>query len=104
MRQGLVAALAIACIAIPAPLWAAQQPRPGFTHGVGEVVAGLLFEMPKTVLQATMSGPPVVGTAVGLLAGVSQGIQRTIRGLIEMVNGLDPWGVNKKTPTRKRTT
>ena len=81
---------------------AAAEPKrdPSFTHGLGQVIWGLTFELPKTVLEATMTGPPVVGTAVGLLAGASGAIQKTIEGLVEMAAGFNPFGT--KTTRRRR--
>jgi hypothetical protein len=71
---------------------AAAQDEPSFLHGAGQVVAGLLFELPKTVLDATLNGPPVVGTAVGLLGGVARALQTTVGGVVEMAAGFHPWG------------
>ena len=60
-------------------------------HGAGQVVGGLLFELPKTVLEATMNEPPVIGTMVGLLAGTARALQKTVGGIVEMAAGFDPW-------------
>ncbi len=74
---------------------AATQRDPSFLHGVGQVIAGLVFELPKTVLDATLSEPPVVGTLVGLLAGTANAVRTTVGGLVEMSQGFDPWGTKK---------
>ena len=78
------------------PVDAAQQSDPSFLHGVGQVIAGLLFELPKTVLDATLTGPPVAGTMVGLLAGTARALQVTAGGLVEMSAGFDPWGTKRR--------
>ena len=77
------------------PVFATTQAEPSFVHGVGQVVAGLVFELPKTVLDATLTGPPIAGTVVGLLAGTARALQTTVGGLVEMAAGFDPWGTKK---------
>ena len=77
----------------------AEEQDPSFLHGAGQVIWGVVFELPKTVLDATMTGPPVVGTAVGLLAGFSQAVQKTVGGVVEMAGGFKPFGHKK---VRKR--
>jgi len=74
---------------------AEAKPDPSFLHGVGQVVAGVVFELPKTVLDATLTEPPVIGTAVGLLAGTARALQVSAAGLIEMAAGFDPWGTKR---------
>ena len=74
---------------------AARQEPPSFTHGLGQMIWGLTMELPKTVAEATLNGPPVVGTAVGLLAGTSQAIQKTVAGFFEMAAGFNPWGAKR---------
>ena len=75
----------------------AETPHePSFMHGVGQVVAGVVLELPKTVLEATMTEPPVVGTLVGLLAGTARALQVTVGGLVEMASTFDPWGRKKR--------
>ncbi len=65
-------------------------------HGAGQVVDGVLLELPKTVLEGTLEGPPVVGTLVGALAGVVRAAQKTAAGIAEMAEGFDPWGSKRK--------
>jgi len=72
------------------------KPELSFMHGVGQVIAGVLVELPKTVLEATLNGPPVVGTAVGLLAGTARALQTTVGGLVEMAAGFDPWQTKRR--------
>ena len=72
-----------------------MKPEPNFGHGVGQVIDGVLFELPKTVLGATLEGPPVVGTMVGLLAGTARALQKTVGGVVEMATAFDPWGAKR---------
>ena len=83
-------------LAVHSPASAAQQDEPSFMHGVGQVVAGILFELPKTVLDATLTSPPVIGTAVGLLAGTARALQKTTAGVVEMAAGFNPWGITRR--------
>ncbi len=59
------------------------------------MIAGLAFELPKTVLDSTLSGPPVVGTLMGMLAGAIRALQMTVGGLKEISDGFDPWGIKQ---------
>ena len=77
------------------PAGAKTTREPSFMNGLGEVVAGLVFELPKTVLDATLSEPPVIGTLVGLLGGTARAVRRTVGGVVEMAQGFDPWGTKK---------
>ena len=60
-------------------------------HGAGQVVKGVVVELPKTVIEATLEGPVVVGTMVGLLAGTARALQVTTAGLVEMASGFHPF-------------
>ena len=93
-RLSLVLAAAVAW----APVAAADQAPsdPNLMHGVGQVVNGVVFELPKTVIDATMTGPPIVGTVVGLLAGTAKALQVTVAGLIEVARGFDPLGSKRR--------
>ena len=74
----------------------ASEADPSILHGAGQVMGGLLFELPKTVITETLDGPPVVGTAVGLLAGIARALQVTAAGFVEMASGFDPWGSKRR--------
>ena len=65
-------------------------------HGVARVVGGLIYELPRTVLEATVEGPPVAGTAVGLLAGTMRALQTIVSGLGEMAAAFQPWGQTRR--------
>lgn len=79
---------------------AAPKRAPDFRHGLGQVVGGLTFVLPWTVLEATAEGPPVVGTAVGLLAGTMRALQTVASGLGEMASAFDPWGSKRRHSRR----
>ena len=71
---------------------AAEAARePSVVHGAGQVVKGLVVELPKGVLQGTVDGPVVVGTMVGLLGGAVRALQVTAAGLVEMAQGFHPF-------------
>ena len=102
VRSILAAALACALVmpqVMPA-VAAASEPEhePSLLHGVGQVMSGVVFQFPKTVLEATLDGPPVVGTFVGVLAGVARAAQVTVAGMVEMGQGFNPWGSSIRKP------
>lgn len=89
-----IAAVVVAGLAVAPACWADDR-RPSFRHGVAQVIGGVFLEFPKTVAEATITGPPVAGTMVGLLAGVSKASQMIVRGVREMSLGFDPWGAKR---------
>lgn len=90
--------LAAALLVIGPSARADEPPRdPSFVHGAGEVVMGLVVEFPETVIDATLTGPPVAGTLVGIFAGVSQALRRVTAGAVEMAQGFDPWGSKRSS-------
>jgi hypothetical protein len=86
--RGLILISALAVI-LPGLAEAAAKPKPTVRHGLGQIITGIVWELPRTVVESTMEGPPVIGTAVGLLAGASRGVQKVIEGSVETVYGLD---------------
>ena len=70
---------------------AEQQAEPNVLHGAGQVVRGLVVELPKGVLEGTIDGPVVVGTMVGLFGGAVRALQVTAAGLVEMAQGFHPF-------------
>ena len=71
---------------------AAESARePSVVRGAGEVVKGLVVELPKGVLEGTVDGPVVVGTIVGLFGGAVRALQVTAAGLVEMAQGFHPF-------------
>ena len=69
--------------------------EPTMRGGFGKMIYGLTLELPMTVVEATMTNPPVVGTAVGLLAGVTRAVQTTFAGMVEVSQAFDPWGTKR---------
>ena len=65
-------------------------------RGLGKIVGGLIFELPKTVIEASLEGPPVAGTLVGLLAGTTRSVQTVFAGVGEVAAAFDPWGTKKR--------
>jgi len=76
---------------------ASDQPpsEPNFLHGLGQASIGAALELPKTIVDATLSGPPVAGTLVGVIAAPIKAAQVMYRGLQEMALGFDPWGAKE---------
>lgn len=64
-------------------------------RGFGKIIGGPLFEFPKTVIEASLEGPMVAGTIVGLLAGAARGVQTMVAGAGEVAAAFDPWGTKK---------
>ena len=101
IRPLLAGWLMLAVLGASAPIAFAQgQSEPSFLHGVGRVLGGVVFEIPKTVLDATMSGPPVVGTMIGLLAAPAKAVQAIFGGLQEMAVAFDPWEIKRDAKNR----
>ena len=59
-------------------------------RGLLRIVGGVL-EVPRATLAGTFSGPPILGTAVGLLAGTLNGLGMVPGGAIETVISAIPF-------------
>ena len=57
--------------------------------GVGDIVAGAV-SLPLNILTGTVSGPPIIGTLNGVLAGTFQTLGLTARGLMRITRGAIP--------------
>jgi hypothetical protein len=91
--RGLIVAL---LVGPAAPALAAAAPEePSVLRGAAQVVGGPLVEFPKTVLDATFTGPPLVGTLVGVAAGIAKGLQTSVAGVIEIAAGVKRWGASR---------
>ena len=99
-RVALTWVMTLAVLSIPAiPAAAAPQaPRPNFYHGLQVLLGGLFLEYPRTIWEATVDGPPIAGTAVGLIAGLTEASGAVLRGFAEMAQGFDPWGTKRHAP------
>ena len=88
---------AIVCgmaLLIPPPAWAEDhQRKPSMMHGAASVIGGLIFEWPRTIVEATTEGPPIAGTMVGILAGAARAAQTVVGGVVEMATAFDPFGM-----------
>ncbi len=56
------------------------------TNGLIDVVTGPL-ELPKQMLVGTMTGPPILGTLAGVVAGAFSAVGTTLRGVVELASG-----------------
>ena len=70
--------------------------EPNFMNGLGKVFGGLVFEVPRTVLEATFENPPVVGTMMGFIGGIARAFSVAFSGFQEMSADFDPWGIKKR--------
>ena len=52
-------------------------------RGVGEVIGGVL-QVPLSTLAGTFNGPPVVGTILGAVSGVINGVGLVARGAFDI--------------------
>ena len=59
-------------------------------RGLLRIVGGVL-EVPRATLAGTFSGPPILGTAVGLLAGTMHGAGMVAGGALETVISAIPF-------------
>ena len=62
--------------------------QPSAKRGFIRVVNGLLLEWPKTIVESTKQGPPIVGTMVGAVAGFSRAVVEVVEGTVEMAGGV----------------
>jgi hypothetical protein len=97
----MTAVLCAASLASAPAARAARDAEPSVLHGLGQVIAGLLFELPKATLDATLTEPVVLGTVAGLFAGTVNAVRKTAGGLAEMADAFNPWGVKKKQSRRR---
>ena len=94
-RQAFI--LVIFMLGLSRNAWAAEQKAdPSFMHGIGKTLDGIVFQLPKTIIEGTLAGPPVVGTLMGALGGAARALQTTVAGLAEISAGFDPWGSKRK--------
>ena len=62
--------------------------QPSAKRGFIRVVNGLVLEWPKTIVESTKQGPPIVGTMVGAVAGFSRAVVEVVEGTVEMAGGV----------------
>lgn len=56
---------------------------------LGSLIAGL-FEIPRATLAGTFGGPPIIGTAFGLLSGAVNTVGYLARGTLELAGSAIP--------------
>lgn len=73
-------------VGLLAPAPAAQA---NLVRGIVSILGGVL-EVPRAVLIGTVTGPPVIGTAVGAVSGTIRAIGMIVGGTLETVFSLIP--------------
>ena len=79
----LLGAMAAVLLAHPAPAHA------DLFRGLAYLVGGVL-EIPRAVLAGTFSGPPIIGTAAGLLTGTFNSVLYVAKGTLEVAGTAVP--------------
>ena len=82
-RRALILATVVALMAPAAPAHASVL------GGVADLLHGVLA-LPLGILSGTFSGPPVIGTVHGILAGSVNTISYTARGLLQLAGTAIP--------------
>ena len=57
--------------------------------GVGDILQGV-FALPMGILAGTMSGPPILGTVMGVVNGAMGTLQYTLRGTFRVLGAVIP--------------
>ena len=52
-------------------------------RGIQEIIAGV-FQLPVSIIAGTFTGPPVVGTVLGAVNGVTGGLGLVAHGVLEL--------------------
>jgi hypothetical protein len=87
----------VASALLAGPLRAgAADHEPSVLHGLGDMTIGTVLAWPLTILEASMHGPPVAGTVVGVMAGAARAAQTFFAGAVEVSTAFDPWGTKKR--------
>ena len=85
-KRARVRALVVVAAIVVA--WAAPMRQAaaanGLMGGIGDILGGVL-SIPMGILAGTMSGPPILGTVGGALAGSLNAVSLTTRGLLKLV-------------------
>ena len=84
MRR-LGAALVLALVL----LGAAPAAEAGIIRAIQYLVAGV-FEIPRSALVGTVNGPPILGTAVGVLGGTARTLGYALGGTLELAGTVIP--------------
>ena len=88
LRRLAAAGLALSVLAA-ASLWPAPAAPAGVFGALADLFQGAIA-LPVNVLAGTFSGPPVIGTVNGLLAGTVNTLSYTTRGVFGLVGSAIP--------------
>ena len=66
-----------------------QRAEAGIAGGVLKLVAGVL-ELPRAILVGTFSGPPIVGTVMGVVTGAFNTVSLVASGTLELIGAAIP--------------
>ena len=58
-------------------------------RGIADLI-GAVFEIPRATLAGTFGGPPILGTAVGLLSGTFNSVTMVASGALELLGSAIP--------------
>jgi hypothetical protein len=58
-------------------------------RGLGKIISGVLI-VPVAVLQGTVQGPPLFGTAIGAISGTIKGAGMLIGGVLDIASSALP--------------
>ena len=58
-------------------------------RAIGDLLAGV-FELPRSTLAGTLSGPPILGTVAGALGGAFRTVGYLVQGTFELVASAIP--------------
>ena len=88
-RRNLEAGLGLRRFTVVVTIVITLLARPSVAHadlvrGLMRMVGGVL-EIPRATMVGTFTGPPIVGTALGMLMGVVNGVTMVASGLVETV-------------------
>ncbi len=70
-------------------LGGAPHAHAGLIRGVGRILAGVL-EVPRSILVGTFTGPPIVGTLLGVVNGTVNGVMSIAGGALEIAGSAVP--------------
>jgi hypothetical protein len=88
LRRITAAALALSVLAA-ASLWPAPAAHANVFGALADLFQGVIA-LPMNVLAGTFSGPPVIGTINGVLAGTVNTLSYTTRGLLGLAGAAIP--------------
>lgn len=89
-QRGLVRQHGIFAVAVIVGTLLVQTPaEAGLLRGLQYLAAGV-FEIPRSVLVGTLSGPPILGTAFGAVGGAMRTVGYALGGTLELLGTAIP--------------